>query len=230
MWARRGWGNPRFGFCRGMHFFFFLSPQQQPSAAVKQVEKQQGKIAVRVYLITCASVLHAGASSRSCNLSSETPPISSSHSLTRAIQKIRHQVDQQFFGPRSLSHLLVVTCFCPCRNDTGKNIDSSTPRSTTWTSLSKWFRTLWGLSRLNDSWSELPLYRLPHPPGNKRIPFYFIPIQDWTLMIAHRTKPPAGPEMEIWEDTNAIREIYGGHLKLMDIFRLYVGASSASAC
>lgn len=49
-------------------------------------------------------------------------------------------------------------------------------------------------------------------------------------MIAHRTRPPAGPEMEIWEDTNAMREIYGSHLKLMDLFRLYVGAPSASAC
>lgn len=25
MWAKRGWGNPRFGFCRGMQFFLFLS-------------------------------------------------------------------------------------------------------------------------------------------------------------------------------------------------------------
>lgn len=49
-------------------------------------------------------------------------------------------------------------------------------------------------------------------------------------MIAHWTRPPAGPEMEIWEDTNAMREIYGSHLKLMDLFRLYVGAPSALAC
>lgn len=27
-----------------------------------------------------------------------------------------------------------------------------------------------------------------------------------------------------------MREIYGSHLKLMDLFRLYVGAPSASAC
>lgn len=49
----------------------------------------------------------------------------------------------------------------------------------------------------------------------------FIPVlYNWALMIEHRMRPPVGSEMEIWEDTNAMREIYGSHLKLIDPFRL----------
>lgn len=60
---------------------------------------------------------------------------------------------------------------------------------------------------------------LLRPPAIKET--LFIPvIYNWALMIEHWMRPPVGSEMEIWEDTDAVREIYGCHLKLIDPFRL----------
>lgn len=39
-------------------------------------------------------------------------------------------------------------------------------------------------------------------------------------MTKHGTRPPVGSEMEIPEDTNAIKEIYASHFKLIARFRL----------
>lgn len=39
-------------------------------------------------------------------------------------------------------------------------------------------------------------------------------------MTKHGKRPPVGSEMEISEDTNAIKEIYASHLKLIARFRL----------
>lgn len=45
----------------------------------------------------------------------------------------------------------------------------------------------------------------------------------WTLSTKRGTRPPVGPEMQISEDSNAIKKMYASHLKLIACFRL--GAS-----
>lgn len=47
---------------------------------------------------------------------------------------------------------------------------------------------------------------------------------NWALMIEDRMRPPVGSEMEIWEVSNAMREIYGSYLKLIDAFGLHGGS------
>lgn len=41
--------------------------------------------------------------------------------------------------------------------------------------------------------------------SNKRNPFYFCNIYNQALVMEHRMRPPVGSEMEIWEDTDAMR-------------------------
>lgn len=47
---------------------------------------------------------------------------------------------------------------------------------------------------------------------------------NWALMIEDRMRPPVGSEMEIWEVSNAMREIYGSYLKLIDAFGRHQGS------
>lgn len=47
---------------------------------------------------------------------------------------------------------------------------------------------------------------------------------NWALMIEDWMRPPVSSEMEIWEVSNAMREIYGSYLKLIDAFGLHRGS------
>lgn len=62
--------------------------------------------------------------------------------------------------------------------------------------------------------------------SNKIAPF-FQPYK-WTLMTKHWTRALAGSGMGISEDTNAIKEIYASHLKLIAGIRLGLRSGSAS--
>lgn len=89
-----------------MHYFFFLPLEQLPSAVVKQVTEQWHNIAVCVYLIPCASVLHSAAHAKSRKLSFETPSVGSGRSLAQLLEKVKSSdnMGQHFFLP-DFSHV-----------------------------------------------------------------------------------------------------------------------------
>lgn len=86
MWAKRGWGNPRFGFCRGMHFFFLFLSNSCRLLYSSRLWNSSTRLSS---VLISYHVLHLGAHFQSSKLSSEAPSVGSGPKLTHLIQEVK---------------------------------------------------------------------------------------------------------------------------------------------